>query len=131
MNQQQLISPPNGDVVGTLTDPRVLSTGVGVVGMAYAEKYLWKSARGLFGTSVPSATGRPTFYAVKPDGTTDTSAPAPKLGINRQLARGAAVVGCIAGIEFSDSAPVQYGLLGAASVLLAHVIQDAFPVLNT
>ena len=127
--KSDLISPADGNVVETLTDPRVLATGVGVIGAAFGERALWKAARAQFGYAVPGPDGRPIYYGAKADGTQDT-APAPKLGVNRQLARGVLVVGAVAGIEFIDNAPAQYGLLGVAALLLAHVAQDAFPALN-
>lgn len=129
MQKVQLLSPADGNVVETLTDPRVIATGAGVIVTAFGERALWKAARQQFGFAVPGADGKPVYYGQKADGTQDTT-PAPKLGVNRQLARGALVVGAVAGIEFIDNGPAQYGLLGAAALLLAHIAQDAFPQLN-
>lgn len=130
LSKSQLISPPDGDVVGTLTDPRVLATAGGVAVTAYAEKALYKANRGLFGIGSPGPGGRVIYYAAKADGSADTSAPAPQFGVNRNIARGVGIVGCIAAIEYSNNGPVQYGLLGGASVLLAHMLQDVVPALR-
>lgn len=130
MTKSQLISPADGKVVETLTDPRVLATGVGVTVAAFGEKALFKSARQLFGVATPAAGGEIKYFEAKADGSADTSKEHPQFRTNRTVARGIGVVACIAGIEFSNSAPAQYGLLGAASLFMAHIVQDAVPFLR-
>ncbi|MEF2280386.1 hypothetical protein V3W47_18995 [Deinococcus sp. YIM 134068] len=130
MNKSQLISPPDGNVLETLTDPRVLATAGGVAAYAYGEKALYKSARNLFGIASAGEGGKVVYYAVKADGTADTSATAPQFGTNRNVARAVGIVGSVALIEYSNSAPMQYALLGGASVLLTHMLQDVIPGLR-
>lgn len=129
IHKTQLLSPADGNVVQTLTDPRILATAGGVLAGNYGEKAIWKAARKTFGYAVPGQDGRAVYYGQKADGTQD-STPNPRLGMNRQLARGALVVGAVAAIEYIDSGEAQYLLLGAASLWLTHIAQDALPILN-
>lgn len=124
IQKTQWLSKPDGNIVQTLTDPRVLSTALGAAAGAVIEKQLWTGMRDTFGIS-SLENGRMKFYAPGEDG--KAGAEAPGLGTNRQLARLGLVVGCVAGIEYIPNGNAQYGFLGIAAVAFAHVLQDLFP----
>lgn len=136
MQKSQLLSTPDGHVVETLTDPRVLATLAGVTFGNAAEKILFRQARGMFGVAVPAAGGAVNFYAAKADGTADTTQASPQYRTNRNAARAAGIVGAVALIEFTGSennpatGPAQYALLGAASIWGCHLLQDLIPGLR-
>ena len=97
---------------------------------AVLEKVAFSSQRGLFGVA-SIQNGQMVFYRQGADGKADTaSGTAPQLGMNRQVARLAMVVGSVAAIEHSSSATAQYALLGVAALSLAHLMQDVFPQLG-
>lgn len=131
MQKAQLLSPPDGKVVETLTDSRVLATVAGVTVGNVAEKYLYKSARQMFGVAVAAAGGAVNYYHAKPDGSADTEkGAAPQFRVNRNVARAVGVVGAVAGIEYTGSGEAQYALLGAASIWFCHILQDTIPGLR-
>ena len=131
MQKAQLLSPADGKVVETLTDSRVLATIAGVTLGNAAEKQVLRAGRQLFGVAVPGTGGTVKYFPAKVDGTADTAAgESPTYRTNRNVARATGVVGAVAAIEFSNSGEVQYGLLGAASIWLCHVIQDLVPALR-
>lgn len=130
MTKSQLISPADGNVAETLTDARVVTTVLGVVAASAAEKAIFRSSRQMFGVATPAAGGEIKYFEAKDDGTADTSKEHPQFRTNRNIARAAGVVGCIAAIEYTNNGPAQYGLLGAGAILFAHIIQDAIPALR-
>lgn len=130
MTKTQLLSPADGRVAETLSDPRVLATVVGVVAGNALEKSLFRSARPTFGVAAQAANGKIVYYEAKPDGTADTTKPQPQFQTNRNLARAVAVVGTVAAIEYTNNGPAQYAFLGAGAVMLSHILQDAVPGLR-
>lgn len=127
MQKQQWLSKPDGNIIETLTDPRVLSTAAGAAAGAVLEKQLWTGMRDTFGVASLES-GRLKFYAPDADG--KAGAEAPQLGMNRQLARLGIVVACVAGIEYVPNGNAQYAFLGVAAVAMAHVLQDVFPAIR-
>ncbi|MFB9994488.1 hypothetical protein ACFFLM_21255 [Deinococcus oregonensis] len=127
---KDLFSAPDGKVLETLTDSRTMAVAAGVTVGAAAEKALWRSGRAQFGVSAMSASGEVVYYAPKADGTADTTQPHPQFRTNRNVARAAGVVACVAGIEFSNNKEAQYGFLGAGAIFLAHIVQDVVPFLR-
>lgn len=121
LKKEQWLSKPDGNIVGTLTDPRIVATAVGAAAGALIEKQLWTGNRAMFGIS-SLENGKLKFYAPDADG--KAGAEAPNLGTNRQLARLGLVVGCVAGIEYIPNGHAQYLLLGVAAVAMAHIFQD-------
>lgn len=130
MQKVQLLSPPDGHVVETLTDPRILATVGGVVAGNTAEKALFKGARQLFGVAAPAAGGTVKYFAAKEDGTADTSKESATYRTNRNVARAAGVIGAIAAIEYSNNGVAQYTLLGSAAVWFSHIVHDLVPALR-
>lgn len=134
ISKDKLISPPDGKVVETLTDTRVLATVAGVTLGNAGEKQLFRAARSLFGVAVPGTDGQVVYYAAKSDGTADTSNPHPQFKVNRNVARAVGVVGAVAVIEYSGEGPsagvVQFAALGAASIWFCHIVQDFVPQLR-
>lgn len=128
MDTSRLISPPDGNVLETLTDSRVISTAFGAAIGAFGEKQLWISQRETFGIASLEK-GKMKFYAQDP-ATKKASKEAPELGTNRQLARFGIVVACVAGIESVPDGNIQYALLGAAAVAMSHMIQDLIPAIK-
>ncbi|THF88471.1 hypothetical protein E7T09_04500 [Deinococcus sp. KSM4-11] len=127
MQKTQWLSKPDGNILQTLQDPRVLATAVGAAAGAAVEHQLWTGMRDTFG--IASVTnGKLKFYAPAADGS--AGAEAPQLGTNRQLARLGVVVACVAGIEYVPNGHAQYAFLGVAAVALAHVFQDVAAILN-
>jgi hypothetical protein len=129
ITKAQLISPPDGKVIETLTDTRTLATVVGVTLGNAGEKALFRAARDLFGVAA-TKDGAVVYYKAKPDGTSDTSEQHPQFRTNRNVARAVGVVGAVAAIEYTASAPAQYGALGAASIWFCHIVQDLIPQLR-
>lgn len=131
MNQNQLLSKPDGNIMGLLTDPRLSATAVGAVIGAAVEKTAYISNRGMFGIASRDSTGNVVYYRAGADGKATTTIDA-KLGSNRQLLRLGLMVGAIAVIEYvpDQSGLLQYGCLGTASVAAAHFIQEFFPALR-
>jgi hypothetical protein len=127
IQKQNWLSKPDGNIVQTLTDPRVIATALGATAGAYLEKSLWTGARTTFGIA-SLENGKLRFYA--PDATGKAGAEAPNLGTNRQLTRLGIVVGCVAGIEYIPNGTAQYGLLGLAAVSMAHILQDLIPTIR-
>lgn len=127
MKEQQWLSKPDGNIIQTLTDPRVLATAAGAAAGAVLEKQLWTSMRDTFGIA-SLENGKLKFYAPDADG--KAGAEAPGLGTNRQLARLGIVVGCVAGIEYIPNGHAQYAFLGVAAVAMAHILQDLFPTIR-
>lgn len=125
IQKQQWLSKPDGNILETLTDPRVLATAAGAAAGAVLEKQLWTGNRATFGIASADSKGNLTFFAPTADG--KVGDPAPNLGMNRQLARLGIVVGCVAGIEYVPNGNAQYAFLGVAAVAMAHILQDAFP----
>lgn len=121
MKKEQWLSKPNGNIIETLTDSRIVATALGAAAGAVIEKGLWTSQRSTFGIS-SLENGKLKFYAPDADG--KAGAQAPNLGTNRQLARLGMVVGCVAGIEYIPNGHAQYLLLGIAAVAMAHIFQD-------
>lgn len=136
MQKSQLLSTPDGKVVETLTDARLIATLAGVTLGNAAEKHLFRQARSMFGVAVPGPGGTVNFYAAKADGTADTTQTSPQYRVNRNAARAAGIVGAVALIEFTGNennpatGPAQYGLLGALSIWGCHLIQDLVPGLR-
>lgn len=127
MKEQQWLSKPDGNIIQTLTDPRVLATAAGAAAGAVLEKQLWTSMRDTFGIA-SLENGKLKFYAPDADG--KAGAEASSLGTNRQLARLGIVVGCVAGIEYIPNGHAQYAFLGVAAVAMAHILQDLFPTIR-
>ncbi|MVN89378.1 hypothetical protein GO986_21825 [Deinococcus sp. HMF7620] len=127
MQKQQWLSKPDGNILETLTDPRVLATAAGAAVGAVVEKQLWTGMRDTFGIA-SMQNGQLKFYAPDADGKAGEEAS--QLGMNRQLARLGLVVGCVAGIEYVPNGTAQYAFLGIAAVAVAHILQDAFPAIR-
>ncbi len=121
---QQWLSKPDGNIIETLTDTRVLATAAGASMEAVLEKYLWTQYRSTFGIA-SSVNGTIRYYAPKADGSAGDEAP--QLGTNRQLVRLGLVALSVAGIEYIPNGRLQYVLLGVAAVSLAHIGQDLIP----
>lgn len=124
LKKEQWLSKPDGNILETLTDPRVMATAAGAALGAVMEKSLWTGNRDTFGIS-SSENGKLKFYAPNAEGKAGDEIP--QLGTNRQLARLGIVVGCVAGIEYIPNGHAQYLFLGVAAVALAHVFQDLVP----
>ncbi len=124
----QLLTKPDGNIMETLTDPRVVATALGAVMTAVVERSLWTSQRANFGTTV-TENGIVKYYAVDPV-TGQKTVENPSLGTNRQMARLALVVAAVAAIEYIPDGHTQYAFLGVASVAMAHVLQDSLPGLR-
>jgi len=122
--QQQWLTKPDGNILETLTDSRVLATAGGASLEAVLEKYLWTQYRSTFGIA-SSVNGVVKFYAPDADG--KAGAEAPQLGTNRQLVRLGLVALAATGIEYIPNGRVQYLLLGMAAVSVAHIGQDLIP----
>jgi hypothetical protein len=129
------LSKPDGNIVQLLTDTRIWATAIGATSMAFAEKQIYESNREAFGFA-QEVNGKvfvvsPADYAKKNFVHDDT------LSRNRLFLRLAIVVGAVSVIEFTKQGPkelianLQYVMLGFASVALARVFQDLFPVLVT
>lgn len=127
MKKDQWLSKPDGNIIETLTDPRVLATAAGAAVGAVIEKQLWTGMRDTFGIASLQG-GTLKFYAPDADGKAGVEAP--QLGTNRQLARLGLIVGCVAGIEYVPNGNAQYAFLGVAAVAAAHVFQDLFPAIR-
>ncbi|GGB80532.1 hypothetical protein [Deinococcus soli (ex Cha et al. 2016)] len=127
MKKEQWLSKPDGNIIETLTDPRVLATAAGAAVGAVIEKQLWTGMRDTFGIASLQG-GQLKFYAPDADG--KAGAEAPQLGTNRQLARLGLVVGSVAGIEYVPNGNAQYAFLGIAAVAVAHILQDLFPAIR-
>jgi len=95
--QQQWLTKPDGNILETLTDSRVLATAGGASLEAVLEKYLWTQYRSTFGIA-SSVNGVVKFYAPDADG--KAGAEAPQLGTNRQLVRLGLVALAATGIEY-------------------------------
>lgn len=126
IRQTQWLSKPDGNIVGTLTDPRIIATAVGAAAGAVLEKQIWIAARETFGVA-SLENGRMKYYAPSVSGKGKVGHENPALGNNRQLARAGIILGCVAAIEYTPSGTAQYALLGMAAVAAAHILQDIFP----
>ena len=124
MQKQQWLSKPDGNIIETLTDARVLATAVGAAAGAVLEKNLWTGQRETFGIA-SLENGQMKFYA--PDASGKAGVESSQLGMNRQLARLGIVVACAAGIEYVPNGHAQYAFLGVAAVAMAHIFQDLAP----
>lgn len=122
--KQLWLSKPDGNIIETLTDARVIATAVGAAACAVLEKNLWTGQRSTFGIS-SLENGHMVFYAPTADG--KAGDPAPQLGTNRQLARLGLVVASVVVIETVPSGHAQYAALGLAACAMAHIFQDLFP----
>jgi hypothetical protein len=131
VSQVQLLTKPDGNVLQTLQDSRVICTALGAAASGVLEKLAFAQppVRKVVGFASEKDNNL-VFYAPKADGTPDTSKPAPQLGVNRQLLRLAGVAGCVAVIENTNSGQLQYVALGVAAVLIARVALDAVPSLQ-
>lgn len=127
MNVQkaQWLSKPDGNILETLTDPRVMATAAGAAAGAVIEKSLFVGMRDTFGIA-SLENGQMKYYAVNPE-TGKAGTEAANLGMNRQMARLGLVVGCVAGIEYVPNGTAQYAFLGIAAVAMAHIFQDLAP----
>jgi hypothetical protein len=131
VNNTLLLTKPDGNVLQTLQDSRVVSTALGAVAAGAMEKIAFSQTpvRKVVGFAVEKD-GALVFYPPKADGTPDTGKPSPQLGVNRQLLRLAGVVGCVAVIENTNSGQLQYAALGVAAVLMARIALDLIPSLQ-
>ncbi|GGJ56577.1 hypothetical protein [Deinococcus roseus] len=131
INQNQLLSKPDGNIMGLLQDPRLSATAVGAVIGAAVEKTAYTSNRAMFGVASRDSSGNVVYYRADSAGKATSTIDA-KLGTNRQLLRLGIMVGAVACIEYvpDKSGLLQYGCLGAASVAAAHFIQEFFPALR-
>ncbi|WP_034343999.1 hypothetical protein [Deinococcus misasensis] len=127
---KQLLSKPDGNILGLLTDPRLVSTAVGAVTGAVAEKAIFSSQRAAFGVAVPTADGV-KYKKVDQNGAV-TNQDHPQAQQNRALLHAGMVIGSIAAIEYIPNlpGPLQYIFFGVAVVSGAHLAQSLFPSLK-
>lgn len=128
---KQLLSKPNGDILGLLTDPRLVSTAAGAVVGAVAEKAIISSQRAAFGVATHGPDGTVKYKKVDANGAVST-ADHPSAQQNRALLHAGLVIGSIAAIEYIPNlpGPLQYLFFGVAVVSGAHLAQNLFPVLK-
>jgi hypothetical protein len=128
-NEVQLLTKPDGNILQTLQDPRVISTAVGAFAVAVLEKIAFTQPfmRGIVGFA---AEDKGNLVILGPDANGKPDAKGghkSALMTQRQLTRLAGVVGCVTLIENTRDLKLQYGLLGAAALLTARVAVDLIP----
>ncbi len=133
MQRPEYLSKPDGNIVQLLSDSRMWSTAGGAILTAFAEKQIIPLNRKFFGWAV-EVKGQ-NIIVSDDDYQKKNFVPNQQSAMNRTLLRVAFIVAPIAVIEFTKSgdprfiANLQYVMLGVASVALARILQDAFPVL--
>ncbi|HEX2865357.1 MAG TPA: hypothetical protein VHN99_12370 [Deinococcales bacterium] len=133
MNPNLLLVKPNGNAMDLLADPRVWSTAAGALVEAAAEGVAFSNLRQVFGYANTETDGTVTWHEAKPDG---KGGLIPQTALSdtpktyRQVARLALVGLSALAIEHLDNGELQYALLGASAVAVAHILQDLLPALT-
>jgi hypothetical protein len=128
----QLLTKPDGNVLQTVTDPRVIGAALGAVGSSAIEKLAFSQpALRKFVGFAQEKDGNLLILAPDKDGKPDaTKGHQSNLFTQRQLVRLVGVGACVTGIEATSNGQLQYALMGAAVVLMARIVLDIVPGLQ-
>ncbi len=132
MDKVQLLTKPDGNILDTVRDPRVVGAAIGAVASTALEKLAFTQP----------AVRKYVGFAQEKDGNLVVLAPDAKglpdvakghqqsLFNQRQLVRLATIGACVAGIEATANGQLQYILMGAAVVSMARIVLDIVPGLQ-
>jgi hypothetical protein len=121
------------DAVGVIGKKTTLAAVAAVVGENIAEKALFKGFPGVFGIAANDSKGNLQIKPAKPNGSggwVPQTADSPKPFWYRQGARAGIAVLCFAAGLTSKDEALQAGFMTGGFVALAHIAQDAHPVLR-